>query len=135
MTALVALGLERVVVAYWKLKGDPTSQFEGRDLKDVFQRIYDDGIWMGNSETETSSGKGSSLTGTASVRDALPKTLAALGVKRMVDIGCGDFNWMKSVDLRGIQYIGVDAAESVIKRNIDIHRGINVQFMMADATK
>ncbi|HEV8722667.1 MAG TPA: hypothetical protein VGW77_18770 [Candidatus Binatia bacterium] len=54
------------------------------------------------------SGPGSSLFQTATVRAALPGVIQQFGVKSMLDIPCGDFNWMKEVTLDVDRYIGGD---------------------------
>lgn len=35
----------------------------------------------------------------------------------MLDIPCGDFNWMKEVDLKDIKYIGADIVPDIITTN------------------
>lgn len=63
---------------------------------------------------ETACGYGSTIEATANVRDGLRALLDRLGVKTLLDAPCGDFNWMASIDLTGIDYIGVDySAENI----------------------
>ena len=62
---------------------------------------------------ESISGFGSTTVGTVAIRRALPEMIKALGVTDMLDIPCGDFHWMRQVDL-GIRYVGADIAEAVI---------------------
>jgi methyltransferase family protein len=52
-----------------------------------------------------------------------------------LDAGCGDFNWMKTVNLNGIQYIGVDVVEPLIKRNIELYCSESRVFLIGDITK
>jgi SAM-dependent methyltransferase len=59
---------------------------------------------------ETLCGAGSTLAETEYLRGALPGILCKLGVRRLLDAPCGDFNWMSQVNLYGIQYIGCDAS-------------------------
>ena len=35
----------------------------------------------------------------------------------IIDAGCRDFNWMRTVDLPSIEYIGVDVVSDLIERN------------------
>jgi len=35
----------------------------------------------------------------------------------MLDIPCGDFNWMRNVDLKGISYIGADIVAELVVAN------------------
>jgi hypothetical protein len=36
----------------------------------------------------------------------------------MVDIPCGDFNWMRKVDLSGVHYTGLDVVPELIASNL-----------------
>ena len=67
------------------------------------------------------SGEGSTAGNTVGVRDALPVLLALLGVETIVDVPCGDFNYMKDVVMSnatpsGIRYVGLDLVAPLIKR-------------------
>lgn len=57
---------------------------------------------------ETMCGAGSTLANTSSVRAWLPEVLKRLGVRVLLDVPCGDFNWMSRTDLSSVSYIGVD---------------------------
>ena len=48
---------------------------------------------------ESKSGGSSTLSATAAIRAALPRLLSDLGVAVLIDAPCGDFNWMRHVDL------------------------------------
>ena len=76
------------------------------------------------------SGGGSDLTVTTEVvRKELPVLLKELDIKRMMDAPCGDFNWMKELNLNNIEYIGVDIVEQVIKNNQKKYTKPNIKFM------
>ena len=76
---------------------------------------------------ETRSGPRATLEATAHLRPALGRWLKDQGVRRLVDAGCGDFNWMRLVDLAGLDlYVGYDLAPELIARNQQLyehHRG------------
>ena len=55
-----------------------------------------------------SSGPGSDLAATQVLRGELPDLLRSLSVRSMLDVPCGDFVWMRHVDLGSIRYIGAD---------------------------
>jgi hypothetical protein len=57
---------------------------------------------------ETVCGAGSTLETTEHLRGHLPGLLACLGVETLLDAPCGDANWIRYVNLRGIDYIGCD---------------------------
>ena len=63
--------------------------------RDVFPRIYESNHWSGSA---SKSGQGSDGGQTVAVAAALKRIAAAYGVRVLLDLPCGDFNWMKSVD-------------------------------------
>ena len=76
------------------------------------------------------SGGGSDLTiSTEVIRKILPKLLEKLNIKKMLDAPCGDFNWMKEVDLSSIEYVGVDIVEQIIDNNQKKYTKSNIKFM------
>jgi hypothetical protein len=60
-------------------------------------------------------GSGSTLESTIDVRDFLPKIFKKYGIKSMVDAPCGDFSWMKTVNLEGVDYCGYDILDFVLE--------------------
>lgn len=130
---LVALGLDHIVIIYWRLRGHPVEHLRAGTLRERFQSIYDSGVWVGNLPIESLSGKGSSVEGTLNVREALPNLLSDLKCASLLDVGCGDFNWMKHVPL-GLRYTGIDVAPSVIEKNIALYSSEHVRFFNIDAT-
>ena len=79
----------------------------------IFKDIYEKNIW---DNSETVSGDSSTLQQTVALRQALPNLIKKYKVKSMLDIPCGDFNWMQSVDLK-LDYIGADIVDTLIERN------------------
>lgn len=57
---------------------------------------------------ETLCGFGSTMKETEYLRSKLHGVLIELGVRRLLDAPCGDFNWMDDFLPDGIQYIGCD---------------------------
>jgi len=86
---------------------EPTSEV-------VFTKIFAHNGWGG---TESVSGSGSSLDQTAVIRHEIPKLLAELGAKSLLDIPCGDHHWMSQTDLSGIDYVGADIVGELIAQN------------------
>jgi SAM-dependent methyltransferase len=103
-----------------------------RSNRSAFTAIYERHLWGAD---ETVSGDGSTLESAASLRDTLPRLLAELGAESLLDAGCGDFNWMKTVDLSGVRYIGIDVVEPLIKRNVELYSSESRTFLTADITK
>ena len=100
-------------------------------LEERFARIYKTNLWF---DAETRSGTGSSLDSTAVLRGSLPPLLRGLNIRRLLDIPCGDFNWIRHVDLSGIEYIGGDIVESLIEANRERYASPARSFMKMDVT-
>ncbi len=52
----------------------------------------------------------------------------------MLDIPCGDYNWMKEIDLK-CDYIGADIVEEIIENDKKLYSSGNVSFQVIDMTK
>jgi SAM-dependent methyltransferase len=103
-----------------------------RSNRRAFTTIYERNLWGAG---ETVSGDGSTLEFSASLREVLPRLFEELGAESLVDVGCGDFHWMKAVELNGTRYIGVDVVEPLIKRNVQLYSSETHTFVIADVTK
>ena len=103
-------------------------------LTETFSDIYHNNSWRSK---ESRSGKGSELSTTTSIRTWLPQIIQEEGVKSILDVGCGDFNWMREIGLK-IPYFGIDVVPDLIKHNIETCGSIfppTKLFAVADATK
>src|SRR5262245_554170 len=103
-----------------------------RALRRAFEEIYRTGAWPGS---ESVSGAGSGVARTTLVRAELPALLRELGVRSVLDAGCGDFNWLREPDLSGCRYIGVDVVAELIALNRARHGGAGRDFLVADITR
>lgn len=91
-------------------------KFDSKEVQDIFKLIYQDHTW--NVETnESVSGEGSNLYQTRLIRSWLPGLLQSMEIRSILDVPCGDFFWMKEVDLHGIKYIGADIVPLIIDQN------------------
>lgn len=97
-----------------KRKRDEHRRFSTQPREDVFQWIYQTNKWGGRTSR---SGKGSDLERTYRIREHLPPLLESLGVRSMLDLPCGDLNWIGALDLSGYDYIGADIVPDLIARN------------------
>lgn len=79
-----------------------------------FSAIYRDNGFVG---TESLSGAGSTRFQTRVIRQKIPDLFRELGVKSLVDIPCGDFHWMRDVDLTDIHYTGADVVDEMVRKN------------------
>jgi hypothetical protein len=63
----------------------------------------------------------------------LNKTFKEYSISSVLDLPCGDFNWMSRVELEGIKYTGGDIVDDLIKANIQRYREFkNVDFKVID---
>ncbi len=83
-------------------------------LTDRFTQMHQSNAW-GNDESV--SGWGSTFEATNGFRDELSRLLRILKTKSVLDIPCGDFNWMKHVQLDDIRYIGADIVQALVIAN------------------
>jgi hypothetical protein len=79
---------------------------------EVFRDIYRRHHWAGSDST---SGAGASADQTLVLRRTLPGLAARLGVATLLDLPCGDYSWMRTMDLPVTRYIGADLLAEVIE--------------------
>jgi len=96
------------------LKSRETRLFQELSPREVFTFIHETNKW---GDPQSRSGKGSNLERTAELRRRLPGLLEELGARSLVDVPCGDFFWMREVDLGPCAYVGCDIVESLIAEN------------------
>jgi hypothetical protein len=99
-------------------------------LEGRFSNIYQYNLWFGNSESR--SGAGSTLEATENLRIQLPAILEKYDAKNLVDVGCGDFNWMKEVKLP-CRYVGLDIVPQIVQSNQEKFGNESVEFVTANA--
>jgi len=104
-------------------------RFYGEKRAHVFSSIYRQNHWA---DAESVSGPGSTLHNTSLISDALLQVISRYQIKTLLDIPCGDFNWMQRIDLKQVKYIGMDIVPDLIKNNIAKFANENRQFMAAD---
>lgn len=95
----------------YRLRGShaPTASAES-----VFTTIHDRNAW---GSSESPSGAGSEVSHAGMVSAELPALIRELGVQSMLDAPCGDFNWMRHVELGSCRYIGGDIVRSLVEAN------------------
>jgi hypothetical protein len=80
----------------------------------AFGDIYAEKRW---GDGESVSGPGSDVARASLFRIDFETLLRELGVRVLLDAGCGDLNWLPTFDLRGIRIIGVDIVPDLISAN------------------
>ena len=105
------------------------SKFSKLTNQERFEMIYNENFWESN---ESSSGIGSEIKNTKEVLKAIKLVIKEYKIKSIIDIPCGDFNWMSSLDMENIDYKGFDIVRSVIKENNKKYKKPNVNFYYSD---
>ncbi len=101
-------------------------------LEKVFSEIYHKNLWK---DPESVSGHGSTLARAANIAAGLPALLRELGAKSLLDAPCGDFNWMRHIDLGPVNYIGADVVPDLVARNRRLYGGERRKFLVLDITR
>ena len=127
-------GLNRAWLALRAASGENVEHLRARALGERFSAIYQNRIWLNGRTDGSLSGLGSELENTRSIRVHLPKLLADLKTKTLIDVGCGDFNWMQDLSI-DCDYVGVDVAQTVIDQNTRRYGTTTRSFITLDATK
>ena len=85
-------------------------------------------------ELESSSGHGSSLNSTYETRQFIPHLVNEYSIESMIDLGCGDWNWMSKLraDIPNVNYEGWDASDVLIEEHIKNHQNDNTKFFCKD---
>jgi hypothetical protein len=107
------------------------SRLRRKSAEQIFTEICREGKW---SQGDSVSGTGSDLIQTEEIRKALPLIFRDFEISSLLDIPCGDFHWMKLVDLAGMEYTGADIVADLVERN-KRHESANVRFCQINLVK
>lgn len=80
------------------------------------------------------SGPGSSLRATSSLRSMLTSFIHSHHIKTFLDAPCGDWLWMQTMNLTGLQYFGGDITNVTVQTNKRCFGSDNVHFHWFDLT-
>jgi hypothetical protein len=100
-------------------------------METIFTRIYDSNKWQGS---ESGSGPGSAVKRTEPLRERLGTLFDKHSVSTLLDVPCGDFNWMSHMELNVDRYIGMDVVPEVIRDNEKTYGDDVRSFDVADVT-
>jgi ubiquinone/menaquinone biosynthesis C-methylase UbiE len=100
----------------------------------VFSNIYKNNDWnMGfGAQNESRSGLGSSFKYTEYIRKGLVNLIRDRDIKSMIDVSCGDWNWMKLIQNELCDYTGIDIVESVVNNNTMLYSNEKTRFYCKD---
>lgn len=112
-------------------------QFASAPAAEVFETVYRDRIWGGESSDGFCSGEGSSdpriVTPYVAAVSAFLKSLPVR--PRAVDLGCGDFNVGSQLREHCAEYVACDIVASLIERNRERFADRNVEFRAVDIAR
>lgn len=97
--------------------------------KEIFENVYLTNAW---GSSESASGTGSELSKTRNLIAYIDTLIDRYRIKNIFDVPCGDFNWMKNVDLAKVQYTGGDIVEKMIVENNKNYEKDNISFVQFD---
>jgi hypothetical protein len=95
----------------------------------VFRSIYLENFW---NTSESRSGIGSTTLQTTLIRRRLPLIIKKLDVRTILDAPCGDFNWMRKVDLKGARYTGGDIVPELVDHLNGLYANDQLSFICID---
>ena len=84
-----------------------------KNLKKI-TNIYQNNLFKGK---ESRSGEASNMIQTTTIRKEIPLLIKELKIKSLIDAPCGDFFWMREVELPVERYIGVDIVKDIVENN------------------
>lgn len=99
--------------------------FQHMTVKQRFEDIYKNHSWKGITSV---SGRGSDLDQTENIIKELPILFEDLDIISILDIPCGDFNWMKKINLNKYKYIGADIVKEITINNKKLYEKENISF-------
>jgi hypothetical protein len=100
--------------------------------KQVFTSLYEH---FGFGSEESRSGPGSTLEETKDLRDKIVNLIKERNIKSIVDIPCGDWNWMKEISNNFESYIGGDIVDECVADNNQKFGNEKVKFINFDLLK
>jgi SAM-dependent methyltransferase len=113
-------------------------EFKDLTPKEVFERIYLNGMWGKSNDPQDPfySGSGSHAPYIVTTYiDAVERFLSAFDRKLdAVDLGCGDFSIGAKLRRFCNKYIACDVVEPLIRRNEERYKDLNVDFRILDIT-
>ena len=99
-----------------------------KSTNQIFEDIYRTNKWGNN---DSVSGPGSTLHQTKAVRSHIPSLIRELNCTSLLDIPCGDFFWMATLEL-DIEYIGGDIVSELVIENQKKYGAGNRKFIHLD---
>lgn len=100
-----------------------------KEYEKIFSGIYEN---YGFGSLESRSGPGSTLSETEYIREEIKSLIQDKGIKSIVDIPCGDFNWIKEIVFNFESYIGGDIVKECVDANNKKYANSVIKFIHFD---
>ena len=105
----------------------------------IFKYIFLSGYWLDYNieKNQSRSGSGSNLDQSEYLKKELKIFFKEKKVKKILDIGCGDFKWMSSLldEIDFDFYRGIDIVDFLISENIKNYQNSKIKFTKMDIVK
>jgi methyltransferase family protein len=98
-------------------------------MERTFEAIYESNAW---GSEESPSGPGSTKDRGADFIDDLLSVLDGLGCRALLDVPCGDFNWIRRVADKMDRYVGADIVPALVTRNQKLFGSSRIRFTKLD---
>jgi SAM-dependent methyltransferase len=120
----------RPVREYWRRRriAAVRNRNQGKAVRDIFSEIYRDNRW-GGAPGAFHSGSGSAAHHARLYAQAVREFIRDRGVRRVVDLGCGDFQVGAQLVTHDIDYTGVDIVEELVQHNQKVHGCDRLRFV------
>ena len=79
-------------------------------------------------DRESSSGSGSTVYNTRNTIKTINYIIDKYNIKTILDLPCGDTNWITKINMNNIQYMGLDISPEIIKYNKEKYNHLNFKI-------
>lgn len=110
-----------------KISAETQRKFADKSVAETFSQIYENNDW-GGKPGEFYSGDGSGAEYAAIYAPTIRRFIAENKIKRVVDLGCGDFRVASKFVSENFHYTGCDVVFSLVKHLNETHRSETVEF-------
>ncbi len=108
------------------------ARFSSKERERLFTQHFEENHWQ---TSDSRSGPGSTLSDTAEVRQQLPKLIAKHQIESLLDVPCGDWAWMQTVDLGLQRYVGADIVQTLVDELRTQHGRPGIEFARLDVVR
>jgi SAM-dependent methyltransferase len=103
------------------------NKFAEKTVAETFTEIYEKNVW-GGTAGEFFSGEGSNEKYAARYAETVKKIIAENDIKKIVDLGCGDFRVASQFVSDDIRYAGCDVVPGLIEHLNKTYGSENIEF-------